>query len=213
MKKLRIAIIGYGRSGRDINKKLLDQLPELYEIAAFADGDSQRRDMILAESGVTACSDYTELFGRTDIDLVVNASFSKDHAPISAELLAHGFNVLSEKPAAAGPDELRGVLEAAEKAGKRYFVFQQYRLAPSYRKVREVIASGVLGDIIQAGLNYSGFSRRWDWQTIQGFTAGSLLNTGPHPVDQALELMGFPKEVQVSAAMRRPTPTATPRIM
>lgn len=203
MKQMRIAIIGYGRSGRDIHKKLLDQLSELFEIVAIADGDIQRREMIFAESGIKANEDYTAFFGRQDIDLVINASFSKDHAPITIDLLQHGFNVLTEKPAAGNTEELRTILEAAETSGKKFFAFQQYRFAPSYLKVKEVIASGILGEIVQVGLNYSGFSRRWDWQTIQSYAAGSLLNTGPHPVDQALDLMGFPENIKVSAAMRR----------
>jgi predicted dehydrogenase len=62
MKKLRVAIIGYGRSGRNIHHRLLKQLPELYEIAAIVDKDSQRRQMIKAENGFDALSDYTEIF-------------------------------------------------------------------------------------------------------------------------------------------------------
>ena len=37
----------------------------------------------------------------------------------------------------------------------------------------------------------NGFARRWDWQTLQEFRGGNLLNTGPHFVDQAVCLMGF----------------------
>ncbi|MCI8622897.1 MAG: Gfo/Idh/MocA family oxidoreductase [Provencibacterium sp.] len=203
MKKFRVAIIGYGRSGRNIHKHLLEQLPEKYEIVAIADADAQRREMIQAETKAEALENHAQLYGRTDIDFVVNASFSMDHAPISKELLEHGFNVLSEKPAASSPAEFEAGVKAAEEHGCFYHVFQQYRFAPSYLKLKEVIASGVLGRIVQVSLNYSGFARRWDWQTIQRFKAGSLLNTGPHPVDQALDLMGFPKEVQVTAAFDR----------
>lgn len=203
MQKYRVAIIGYGRSGRDIHLNLLKQLPERYEVVAIVDANARRREMIAAEAGVQALADYRELLGRKDIDLVVNASFSSDHYPISAELLSHGLNVLSEKPAAANPAQLDEILSAARKSGTVFQVFQQYRFAPSYQKVKEVIASGVLGRVVQISLCYNGFARRWDWQTVQAMKAGSLLNTGPHPVDQALDLMGFPDDFQVHAFFDR----------
>lgn len=201
MEKLRVAIIGYGRSGRDIHTRLLTQIPDLFEIVVIVDKDTQRQEMIKTEKNCEVLSDYTQLYGRNDIDLVVNASFSHFHAPISMELLKHGFNVMSEKPAASSASEFKEIMKTSKETGKSYFIFQQYRFAPSYVKLKEVIKSDVLGRIVQVNLNYSGFSRRWDWQTVQAFVAGSLFNTGPHPVDQALDLMGFPDDLKVNCVM------------
>ena len=201
MKKIRVALIGYGRSGRNIHHHLLTQLPDKFEIVAYVDQDAERRDMIKAENGIEALKDYHELFGRDDIDLVINASFSFDHARISCDLLSNGFDVLSEKPAGKDVDEFASVLRAAREHGRRYFVFQQYRFAPAYRKLREIVESGKLGRIVQFTFNFDGFARRWDWQTVHAFTAGSLHNTGPHPMDWSLDMMGFPPEVEVFCAM------------
>lgn len=209
MKKIRVAIIGYGRSGRNIHHKLLKQLPELYEIVAIVDEDSQRQQMIKAENGFDALDDYTDIFQLDDIDLIVNASFSHQHQPISLDCLEHGYNVLSEKPAATNTADFAKLVEAAEKRGCRYQVFQQYRFGAAFCKIQEAIASGVLGRIVHIGMNYSGFARRWDWQTIHDFAAGSLLNTGPHPVDHTLTLMGFPQDVQVFCAMDRAMTSGT----
>jgi predicted dehydrogenase len=201
MRTLNVAIIGYGRSGRDIHTHLLNMLPDHYRIVAYAEIDEQRRDMIQAERRLDASVDYTGLFGRTDLNLVVNASFSHQHAEISRALLQNGFDVLSEKPAARNEAEFDDILETARSTGRRYFVFQQYRFSPAFLKIRDIIASGQLGRIVQISLNYDGFARRWDWQTIHAWGGGSLLNTGPHPVDHALALLDFPKDVQVCAAM------------
>lgn len=201
MKRLNVAIIGYGRSGRNIHTHLLRQLPDMYNIVAYADADAQRREMIKSEMGVDVYEDYTGFIGRRDIDFVINASFSHNHAQLSKELMLAGFDVLSEKPAARDEQEFDTVLDVMKQTGRRYYVFQQYRFSPSFCKIREVIASGVLGRIVQISLNYDGFARRWDWQTVHSWTAGSLLNTGPHPVDHALTLMGFPDDVRVFAVM------------
>ena len=203
MKKYRVAIIGYGRSGRDIHVGLLKQLPDLYEIVAIVDEDAGRREMIRKETDAEVCADYKELFDRTDLDFVINASYSKDHGPISIDLMEHGFNVLSEKPAANGTEQFAKILEASEKTGRFYYVFQQYRFSPSFIKIKDVIASGVLGRILQITANYDGFGRRWDWQTVQAMQGGSLFNTGPHPVDQTLDLMGFPEGIEVRAVFDR----------
>ena len=142
MKKLRVALIGYGRSGRDIHAHMLSMLPDMYEIVAAVDADAQRRDMIRSELGVEPLDDYTQLFERKDIDFVINASFSIDHAPISCELLRRGFTVLSEKPAAHDVSEFDHILATAREAGSRYYVFQLCRFAPEFRRIKQLIADG-----------------------------------------------------------------------
>ena len=87
-------------------------------------------------------------------------------------------------------EEVDRLIEASQKAGRLLAIFQQSRYAPYFQQVRKVIDSGVLGRIIQISIAFNGFARRWDWQTVQANYAGSLLNTGPHPVDQALQLFG-----------------------
>jgi len=189
MKTLRIAVIGQGRSGRDIHCAALKHLTDQYEIAVVVERRPDRQARAIQEYGCEVIADYKELFGRTDIDLVINASFSQMHAPISLDLLAHGFNVVCEKPfarTAAAVDEL---IAAENASSKRLFVFQQSRFAPYFEKIKDIIASGVLGRIVQIGISFNGFARRWDWQCVQNFMAGSLYNTGPHPLDQALRLL------------------------
>ena len=203
MKTLKTAIIGYGRSGRDIHTMLLKQLPGLFDIVCYVDGDAERQEMIKREMNKPVYPEYTALFNQTGIDLVVNASFSQDHPRISRDLMKHGFNVVSEKPVAKDAAEFQTVLDTAKETGKKYYAFQQYRFSPGFAKIREIIASGVLGRIVAINIREDKFARRWDWQTVHENNAGVLLNNGPHYVDFALALMGFPANVEVCAAMDR----------
>ena len=203
MDKLKMAIIGYGRSGRNIHTKILKMLPELYEITAYVESETERQEMIKKEMDKPVYSDYTALFGKSGIDLVINASFSQDHVRISKELLKNGFNVISEKPVAKDDVELQSILDTAKESGKKFYAFQQYRFSPGFKKMMEVINSGVLGRIISVNIREDRFARRWDWQTVHENTAGVLLNNGPHYVDFALTFMGFPKDVKVKAVMDR----------
>jgi scyllo-inositol 2-dehydrogenase (NADP+) len=68
-------------------------------------------------------------------------------------------------------------------------MFQNRRYEASYLKVREIIASGVLGRIFQIKLTVHSFSRRWDWQTLRAFAGGQVRNNGVHFLDQSLQLM------------------------
>ncbi|CAM3590586.1 Gfo/Idh/MocA family protein [Marinicrinis lubricantis] len=190
MNPLKVAIIGHGRSGRNIHAQSLEKMKEYFYIAAVADQSEERRLMAERDFGCETVADYRELFGRKDLDLIVNASPSHQHVPISLEFLEQGFHVLCEKPLARKVEDVDRLMAAAKASGKTLAVFQQSRFNPAFVQVRNVIASGVLGRIVQARVAYNGFARRWDWQTLKSMNGGNLLNTGPHPVDQALQLFG-----------------------
>ncbi len=191
MKRLNVAILGQGRSGLDIHGAYFLTDPERFRVAAVVDELSERREKAEKLFGCDTYADYTALFGRTDIDLVVNALPSHFHPPVTCDLLTHGFNVMCEKPMAKTPEQANEMIAAAKKSRKTLALFQQSRFATYFLKVREVIDSGVLGRIVQITVRFSGFARRWDWQTLQEYGAGNLYNTGPHPVDQALTLLDY----------------------
>jgi len=200
MSKVRVAIIGQGRSGRDIHGKYFrSEENKNYEVVAVVDRDESRRARALNEyPGCRVYADYTELFGQTDIDLVVNSTYSQDHYPVSKDLMEHGFNVLVEKPMARNYIEAATLLNVA-KVNKVFFaVFQQTFLAPYYLNAKEIIASGKLGEIKEVKLRNNGFSRRWDWQTLQENMAGSVYNTGPHPLGLALAFLDFSDDIRVA---------------
>ena len=189
MRKIRLAIIGQGRSGRNIHAEYLKK-DQRYQIVAVADFLEERRQRAMADYKCDAYADYHDLFKRKDIDLIVNSSFSYMHVPITLEILKAGFNVLCEKPLASRVADVDKMIAAAKKARRLFAVYQQSRLASYFQQVQKVIDSGVLGRIVQISIAFNGFSRRWDWQTLQAFNGGNLLNTGPHPLDQALQLFG-----------------------
>ena len=204
MKKIRAAILGQGRSGRDIHASTLSKLQDRYEIAYIVEPLAHRRERAANEYGCTIYEDYKQLFAHvSDIDLVVNATPSPLHVPINLDLLNNGFNVLCEKPLAKTAAEVDSVIEAAAKNNKLIAIFQQSRYNRAYNEIKRIIDSGVLGRIIQISCHYSGFARRWDWQTLQENNAGNLYNTGPHPVDQLLRLLDYDGMPDITCYMDR----------
>ncbi|MBM3459463.1 MAG: Gfo/Idh/MocA family oxidoreductase [Armatimonadetes bacterium] len=205
MPVLRVAILGQGRSGRDIHGAYLSKDTERFRIVAVVDELEERRARARSEYGCETFAHPDELLARTDLDLVVNASFSKFHTPLTLQFLEAGHNVLCEKPLANRAADVDRMIAAAAKRGKTLAIFQQSRYAPYFQQVRRVIESGVLGEIVQINVAFNGFSRRYDWQTLTSEMGGNLLNTGPHPLDQALQLFGTDRMPQVNCFMRRAT--------
>ena len=189
-KIINVGIVGQGRSGYSIHASWLTRDTRRYKIVAVADPIEERRDKAEAEFGCTAYKSHKGMIQRDDLDLVVNATPSHLRVPVALDVLKAGHNLLCEKPLARRVKDVDKIVAAAKKAKKVFAIFQQSRFAPYFEQVRKVIDSGVLGRIVQIKIAFNGFSRRWDWQTIQEYHAGSLLNTGPHPLDQALQLFG-----------------------
>lgn len=205
MKKLNVAIIGQGRSGRDIHGVyfLKDEAKELFNVVAIVDWMEERRNRAKNDFGCDVYEDYTELYKRDDIDLVVNSTFSYEHMPITIDLLNHKMNVIVEKPFSKYAMDCERMIDAAKKNGVMLCVFQQSRLAPYYTRIKEIIESGKLGKITEISFRHNGFARRWDWQCSNRFHAGCLLNTGPHPMDQALDLMNVDGMPNVFSVLKR----------
>ena len=200
MKKLNVAIIGQGRSGKNIHGKFFrSEANTLYNVKYVVDEDAYRREV--AEQiypGCTTFADYTQLFALDDIDLVVNSTFSDLHYPITKDLLLHGKNVLVEKPFARSRYECDELIKIAEDKGVVLAVFQQTFLAPFYKFAYDLAKSGKIGEIKQVSIRYNGFARRWDWQTLQKKCAGSTYNTCPHPIGMALGFLDFDKNACVA---------------
>lgn len=200
MRKLKLAIIGQGRSGRNIHGRFYkSEKNDIFDVAAVVEADALRRERALEEyPGCEVFATYQELFGRKDLDLVVNASYSQMHYETTKDLLKHGFNVLVEKPFARNYYECSDLIKTAKDNGVILAVFQQSFFAPFYTAAKKLLENGKLGDIKQISIRYNNFARRWDWQTLQCKMAGNVYNTGPHPIGLAMDLLDYDDNARVA---------------
>lgn len=205
MKKLNVAIIGQGRSGYSIHGKYLlsENGKSLFNVVAVVDYAEDRRKKAAEEFNCDTYSDYRELFKRDDIDFVVASTFSNERFPVVLDLLEHKLNVVAEKPFSKYSMDCERMIKASKENGVMLSVFQQSRFAPYYERVKEIIESGILGEIQHISINFSNFARRWDWQCSQRMYGGEMLNTAPHPVDQALDLLNSDDMPNVFSVLKR----------
>ncbi len=199
---IRVGIAGLGRSGWGIHARLLEPLKEHYRVVAACDLLPSRQKEVAERFGCRTYWDYQEMLKDPDVELVIVSLPNYLHPTASIQALEAGKHVVSEKPMAARVSDADAMIAAAKKAGKVLTIFQNRRYHADFLKVQEVIASGKLGRIVQIRFGWHSFGRRWDWQTLRSYDGGSLNNTGPHALDQALLLFGE-QEPQVFCLLQR----------
>lgn len=188
--KVRVGIVGLGRSGWDIHARLLQTLPDHFRIVAVTDPDPNRLAEAKARFGCNTYSGLDELLADKDVELVIIATPSHLHAANTISALKAKRFVVCEKPMATTLADADAMIQTAAATGSKLAIFQNYRYFPNFLKIREVIASGKLGRIFEIRISWYSFARRWDWQTLKQFGGGSLNNTGPHALDMGLQFLG-----------------------
>jgi scyllo-inositol 2-dehydrogenase (NADP+) len=190
---VRIAIAGLGRAGWDLHAAALADLPGAYLLAAACDPDPARRQEARERFGCRVCADLPALLAEADFELLVLATPSQGHAAEALAALAAGRHVVVEKPMAQSLEQADAMIAAAQASGQVLTVHQNYRYAADFLKVKEVIASGRLGRLLEIKISAHQFARRWDWQTSRQQGGGMLANLGAHLVDIALQLIDDPE--------------------
>ena len=195
MKKiLNVGVVGLGRIGRNHLGEIAS-LPEYFKIVAGADHDPQRlNEMCPAElKGLALYSSLDELLKHPDLDMVTIATRHPDHVPMAIKILEAGKIAVVEKPTAVSTAEFDTMLEVAKKYPHKLFLRHNRRFEPAFTKARELIASGLIGEVQYIKLYRSvGYCRRNDWLTMPEFYGGLLTNWGPHLIDQALQFLASP---------------------
>ena len=135
MKQLKIAILGQGRSGRDIHGLHLKNDTERFKVVAVVDQMEVRKNRAANEFGCDVYDSYKDILDRKDIDLVVNALPSHFHYEVTKDLLQHGFNVLCEKPFTPTVAMLDDLVNIAKENNVALMTFQQSRFAAYFEKV------------------------------------------------------------------------------
>ena len=165
-------------------------MPDEYRVMAVHDPNEARTDEAQVRLGCRGYQAFSDLLADDGIDLVVVAGPSHLHAEAAIAALRAGKHVLVEKPFATDLDSTDRMIAAAQETGRVLTGSQNYRYVADFLTIREVIASGKLGRIIQIRIAWHWFRRRWDWQTLKAFGGGTLNNDGSHAIDQALLLFG-----------------------
>lgn len=199
MKKIRFGIIGIGNIAPHHAIAIKNSADT--ELVAVATRSQERGDIFIHEHGGKLYSDYRDLLGRTDIDVVAICTPHDLHAPMTIDAAHAGKHVLSEKPMARNLAECDAMITACEQAGVTLGVLFQMRFDPLAHKLKTLIDDGKLGRLIWTTTNalwyrtddyYRSGAWRGTWKHEGG---GVLINQAIHVIDLMLWFTGMPTRV------------------
>ncbi len=192
-KQYRAVVVGYGNRGK-IYADFSLICPDKLAISAVVDPV----DFKLAEAKATYGLSDDRLFHTFEefrssgipCDLVINATMDQFHYETAMAILEDGYDMLLEKPIAPTKEQILDIQRLAEEKGARIFVCHVLRYTPFYKKVKELIASGELGDIMAVEMyehvgksHYLSSYDRGKWNREETCGSSFLLAKSCHDLD------------------------------
>lgn len=193
---LGIGIVGCGLIGQ----KRAKALGTGGRLIACADLDLGRAENLAKGFDAKVCHDWHELICLPEVDVVLVATLHDSLASITLAAVEAGKHVLVEKPAARFAKELEPVIAAAENKGVKVHVGFNHRYHRSLRKAKEIVDSGLLGELMFIRARYGhggriGYDKEWR-ANPQLSGGGELIDQGPHLIDLSRWFLGDFCEVQ-----------------
>ena len=138
------------------------------------------------DSRAYLCSDWKELLATPDVDAVCIMVRDQYHEEIAVAALEAGKAVYLEKPMALSVEGCDRILETAWRTGSKLFIGHNMRYVPSILKMKEIIDSGLIGEIqsvwVRHFINYGSCYFR-HWCARRETCNGLLLQKGAHDID------------------------------
>ena len=203
MEKIRLGIIGCGNIGKVHTDNIVNgNCPEV-ELSAVCDLKKERIDEILEKKAdVSVFYDAEEMMDSGKIDSVLVAVPHYDHPRLAIMAMKKGLNVLVEKPAGVYTKQVEEMNAVAKECNVVFGIMMNQRTNCIYRKMREIVKSGVLGEIKRTNLIITDWYRpqiyydSGDWRaTWSGEGGGVLLNQCPHNLDLWQWICGMPTKI------------------
>ena len=122
----------------------------------------------LGAEGAAVSTDLDAMLAAARPHTLVVCTRDDTHADIIVDALERGIDVVTEKPMATTAEDVRRILDAERRTGRRVDVAFNYRFAPTSRKIRELLAAGRIGTVTSADFHWyldtvhgADYFRRW----------------------------------------------------
>ena len=212
MAYIRLGIVGLGAMALQHARGIMGKMDEV-RITAVASKNEKNIAVLRELPGggeIQVFDTPAQMYESGAVDAVLIASPHRAHVAQAKEAFAHGMHVLLEKPTGVFTREVRELNEEAKKSGKAFGAMFNQRTNPVYRKMKEIVSSGELGEIrrvsviitdwFRAQSYYDSGAWRATWKQDGG---GVLLNQAPHNLDLWQWICGMPKSVHAFCGFGR----------
>ena len=193
----RYAVVGLGARAELYTRALTGAYAGCAELVALCDLNSVRMGyhnrLIDRENDhppvpAYRATDFRQMLRRESVDAVVVCTVDRTHDEYIVAALESGCDVITEKPMTVDADRARRILDAQRRTGGHVTVAFNYRYNPAHAKVKEVLASGAIGEIgsvhfewlldVRHGADY--FRR---WHRDKSNSGGLLVHKATHHFD------------------------------
>ncbi len=172
-----VAIAGLGSRGKDTYAQAAKVFPEKMKIVAIADIDPKKVEDVAKQFDVAAdkCFASAEemLEEEALAEVLILATQDRQHVGHAIPALRKGYHILLEKPISPDLNECREIVKVANECQRHVIVCHVLRYAPIYSKLKDVIDTGIIGDIVNVmSLENVGY-----WHQAHSFVRGNWNNS------------------------------------
>ena len=190
---LKAVIVGGGHRSM-IYAGLAKTNPEMLKIVGVVDPNEFRRNQIGEYFDIPSEYRFENVSDLVAIpkfaDAAINGTMDHIHVATSIPLLKAGYDILLEKPFAVNEEEMRELISCAEDNGRKIMICFVLRYAPFYRRIKETVLSGEIGQIVNIQtvehVSYHHMSTshiRGKWRNEEQCHATMLLAKCCHDID------------------------------
>lgn len=192
---LGVGIIGCGAIGQ----KRAGALGSGGRLVACADLNLERASDLARRYGAIVCKNYHELILLPEIQIVVVSTLHNSLAEITEAAVSAGKHVLVEKPAARSSSELIKLMGNSSLGKIKVRVGFNHRYHRAIQKAKNILNSGVLGDLMFLRARYGhgarvGYDKEWRSNPLLS-GGGELIDQGPHLIDLSRWFLGDFSEI------------------
>ncbi len=190
-RRIRLALVGTGIRGSSLwGKTLLEQYKDRVEMVGLCDINSKRLSYARSYMGATCpvFSDFDQMVQETKPDAVIVTTTDCYHAKYICRAMELGCDVITEKPMATDERMVQDILDTERRTGKKVVVTFNYRYAPDAAKIKEILETGEIGEILSVDFNYyldvyhgASYFRRW--HAFKQYSGSLLVHKATHHFD------------------------------
>lgn len=208
-KPITAIIVGAGHRAF-VYSELAKTNPEMLKIVGVADPNPVRRKKAMEYFGFgeDMCFESAQELAKKGklADTVINGTMDEQHLETAVPLLNAGYDMLLEKPFAPNEADMREIVECAKKNNSKVMICHVLRYTPFYYSIKERVASGEIGDIINIQttehVSYHHLSTsyvRGKWANSDKCHTSMLLAKCCHDLDIMMWIMSETKPTQISS--------------
>jgi len=183
---LRVGIIGCGRIA-EAHLIALSDLKDKFEVSYIYDLDKNRAEDVSKRFGISLREELEEVLNDTKLDIISITVPDGFHYDIVKKALLSHKNVLVEKPLALNMIETNELIQIAKKENVFLGVVLQKRLFKIFKKVKEVVDAGKIGNLYLTTLQQIWYRDddyfATSWHGKKALDGGLILNQSIHNID------------------------------